>query len=108
MKTFREYINLIENAQSSVTESDDDKVRQLTTMEYRHISFLAREAGIVLGGLGADKVTGDLYWSGTKDGRNVNGVVKRVVSDADMDREEQLEETEADPVRRIEELFCDK
>ncbi len=86
MKTLREMMDLIESAQTD----SNDKVRALNDAEYHHMSLLAKEAGITLGGLGADKITGDLYWSGTtKDGRNVNGVVKRTVSDADLDREEE-------------------
>lgn len=84
-----------------VTEAEDDKVRALNDAEYHHMSLLAKEAGITLGGLGADKITGDLYWSGTtRDGRNVNGVVKRTVSDADLDREEGVTETREEELDR--------
>lgn len=97
MKTLREMMDLIESAQTD----SNDKVRALNDAEYHHMSLLAKEAGITLGGLGADKITGDLYWSGTtRDGRNVNGVVKRTVSDADLDREEGVTETREEELDR--------
>lgn len=91
----------------------EDKVRQVNDAEYYHLKLLAKEAGVTLTGMGADKVTGDLHWQGdTRDGRRVSGTVKKVIDDngeyIQGAAEEQLEETETDPIRRIEELFRNK
>ena len=60
----------------------EDKVRQVNDAEYYHLKLLAKEAGITLTGMGADKVTGDLHWQGdTRDGRRVSGTVKKVIDD---------------------------
>lgn len=63
-------------------EAEDDKVRRVNNAEYYHLKLLAKEAGITLTGMGADKVTGDLHWQGdTRDGRRVSGTVKKVIDD---------------------------
>ena len=67
--------------EQDVAESED-KVRQVNDAEYYHLKLLAKEAGVTLTGMGADKVTGDLHWQGdTRDGRRVSGTVKKVIDD---------------------------
>ncbi len=110
MKSFREYINLIENSEKPISRLSDE--------EYNLIAgdMTRRFPNYKLSGLGKNE---DGSFNVQMDGRITRDRREYVVRISDDNvlmvylqngepLEEQLDETDADPVRRIEELFRDK
>ena len=117
MKTLREYINLIDRAEQGVAEGSDHSLQKVWDRYARHLSAARGDHSSVRQITKSGKILQDIrkyvrdnYGPEAVD--NMERYAEKRHRDSDLYNrdmaEDQLEETEVDPVRRIEELFRDK